>query len=120
MRFVREEIFGPVIAVIPYDTLDEAIAIANDNDYGLSGAVFSANERTAVELTYRVRTGTTGVNLHGARSCAPCGGTKASGIGQEHGREGFLEYLDPKAILISAALAATLEAEGVPSVTLAS
>lgn len=120
MRFVREEIFGPVVAVIPYDDVDQALAIANDSDYGLSGAVFSRDERAAVELTYRVRTGTTGVNLHGARSCAPCGGTKASGIGQEHGPEGFLEYLDPKAILISEALAATLEAEGVPAVGLAS
>jgi acyl-CoA reductase-like NAD-dependent aldehyde dehydrogenase len=115
MRFVQEEIFGPVIAVVAYDSIDEAIAVANDNEYGLSGAVFSTDERAALDVASRVRTGTTGVNLHGARSCAPCGGTKASGIGQEHGPEGFLEYLDPKAVNISEALARQLEAEGVPA-----
>jgi aldehyde dehydrogenase (NAD+) len=115
MGFVREEIFGPVIAVIPYQTVDEAVAIANDSDYGLSGAVFSQDHRAALDVALRVRTGTTGVNLHGARSCAPCGGMKASGIGQEHGPEGFLEFLTPKAILIPEDLAAALEGDGVPA-----
>jgi aldehyde dehydrogenase (NAD+) len=115
MRFVREEIFGPVIAVIPYDGVDEAVAIANDNEYGLSGAVFSQDARAGLEVARRVRTGTTGVNLHGARSCAPCGGMKSSGIGQEHGPEGFLEFLTPKAILIPEDLAQDLEREGIPS-----
>ncbi|MBV9659640.1 MAG: aldehyde dehydrogenase family protein, partial [Acidimicrobiales bacterium] len=115
MRFVQEEIFGPVIAVMPYDTVDEAVAIANDSDYGLSGAVFSQDARAALDVTLRVRTGTTGVNLHGARSCAPCGGMKSSGIGQEHGPEGYLEFLTPKAILIPEDLAQTLESEGVGS-----
>jgi aldehyde dehydrogenase (NAD+) len=115
MRFVREEIFGPVIAVIPYDTVEEAVAIANDTEYGLSGAVFSVDARAGLEVARRVRTGTTGVNLHGARSCAPCGGMKSSGIGQEHGPEGFLEFLTPKAILIPEDLAQDLEREGIAS-----
>jgi aldehyde dehydrogenase (NAD+) len=115
MRFVREEIFGPVIAVIPYDTVDEAIEIANTTMYGLSGAVFTADLRRGLEVASRVETGTIGVNQHGARSCAPCGGVKWSGLGQEHGPEGFLEFLSPKAILVPEELAAALEAEGVPS-----
>jgi betaine-aldehyde dehydrogenase len=115
MRFVREEIFGPVSAVIAYDSVDEAIAVANDSEYGLSGAVFTQDLRRGLDVASRVRTGTTGVNLHGARSCAPCGGMKASGIGQEHGPEGFLEFLSPKTINIPEELAAELEAEGVPS-----
>jgi aldehyde dehydrogenase (NAD+) len=113
MRFVREEIFGPVLAVIPYTDVDEAVAIANASEYGLSGAVFTTDERRGLEVTLRVETGTTGINLHGARSCAPCGGVKASGIGQEHGPEGFREFLSPKAILISEELAQELEAGGV-------
>ncbi|MCX4095637.1 aldehyde dehydrogenase family protein [Nocardia sp. alder85J] len=116
MTFVREEIFGPVVAVIPYDSVDEAVAIANDSEYGLSGAVFTKDERRGLDIALRVETGTTGVNLHGARSCAPCGGVKSSGIGQEHGPEGFLEFLSPKAILISEEMARELELSGVPSV----
>jgi acyl-CoA reductase-like NAD-dependent aldehyde dehydrogenase len=115
MRFAREEIFGPVLAVIPYDTVDEAVAIANDSAYGLSGAVFTRDARRGLDVAARVRTGTTGINLHGARSCAPCGGMKASGIGQEHGPEGFLEFLTPKTINVSDELAVELEAEGVPT-----
>jgi acyl-CoA reductase-like NAD-dependent aldehyde dehydrogenase len=115
MRFVREEIFGPVVAVIPYDTVDDAVAIANASEYGLSGAVFTEDLRRGLDVASRVRTGTTGVNLHGARSCAPCGGMKSSGIGQEHGPEGFLEFLSPKTINIPEELAVELEAEGVPS-----
>jgi len=116
MRVVREEIFGPVLAVVAYDHVDEAIAIANDSDYGLSGAVFTADLRRGLDVALRVETGTIGVNQHGARSCAPCGGVKASGIGQEHGPEGFREFLSPKAIMIPEELAAALEADGVPSV----
>jgi aldehyde dehydrogenase (NAD+) len=115
MRFVREEIFGPVIAVIAYDTVDEAIAMANDSDYGLSGTVITADLRRGLDVASRIETGTIGVNQHGARSCAPCGGVKSSGVGQEHGREGFIEFLTPKAIMIPEELAAELEAEGIPS-----
>jgi len=115
MTFAREEIFGPVVAVIPYDTVEDAVAIANDNDYGLSGAVFGGDLHRAYQVACRIRTGTTGVNLHGARSCAPCGGVKASGVGQEHGLEGFLEVLTPKMIAVPEELAREFEARGMPS-----
>jgi acyl-CoA reductase-like NAD-dependent aldehyde dehydrogenase len=115
MTFAREEIFGPVVAVIAYDTVDDAVAVANDNDYGLSGSVFGRDLHRAYEVACRVRTGTTGVNLHGARSCAPCGGVKDSGVGQEHGPEGFLEVLTPKAIAVPEELAREFEARGMPS-----
>ena len=115
MRVAREEIFGPVVAVIAYDGVEEAIAIANDSSFGLSGAVFSSDYRRALDVARSIRTGTTGVNLHGSRSCAPCGGVKDSALGQEHGPEGFLEFLSPKAILVPESLAEQLESEGVPS-----
>jgi acyl-CoA reductase-like NAD-dependent aldehyde dehydrogenase len=117
MPFVREEIFGPVVAVLEYDDLDEAVAIANDSDYGLSGAVFTTDLDRGLDIALQVETGTIGVNQHGARSSAPCGGVKASGIGQEHGPEGFLEFLTPKAIMIPEALRERLEREGVASRT---
>ncbi|HKA04252.1 MAG TPA: aldehyde dehydrogenase family protein [Acidimicrobiales bacterium] len=114
MRVAQEEIFGPVVSVIAYDDLDEAIAAAGDVDYGLSGAVFTTDPKRGLEVALRVETGVIGVNLQGARFCAPCGGIKASGIGQEHGPEGFLEFLEPKTILLPNDLADRLEAEGMP------
>jgi len=115
MPFVRDEIFGPVVAVVEYDDVDHAIAIANDSDYGLSGAVFTTDLDRGLEIALQIETGTIGVNQHGARSGAPCGGVKASGIGQEHGPEGYLEFLSPKAIMIPEALRERLEARGVAS-----
>lgn len=115
MQFARDEIFGPVVAVIPYDTVDEAIRIANDSEYGLSGAVITGDPLRGLEVARQVRTGTIGVNQHGARSCAPCGGIKASGLGQEHGPEGFEMFLSPKAIMIEEEVAQALEAQGLPS-----
>jgi betaine-aldehyde dehydrogenase len=114
MRVAQEEIFGPVVSVIPYDDVDEAIALAGDVDYGLSGAVFTTDAGRGLDVARQVETGVIGVNLQGARFCAPCGGIKASGIGQEHGPEGFLEFLEPKTILIPNELADRLEAEGMP------
>jgi aldehyde dehydrogenase (NAD+) len=113
MRFVREEIFGPVVAVLAYDDVDEAVAIANDSDYGLSGAVFTRDLPRGLDIACRIETGTIGVNQHGARSSAPCGGVKASGIGQEHGPEGYREFLSPKAIMMTPELAEQLVAGGV-------
>jgi betaine-aldehyde dehydrogenase len=115
MPFVREEIFGPVVVVLEYDDVEEAIAIANDSEYGLSGAVFTTDLDRGLDIALRVQTGTIGINQHGARSAAPCGGVKASGIGQEHGPEGFMEFLTPKAIMIPEALRHRLEREGVAS-----
>jgi aldehyde dehydrogenase (NAD+) len=95
----QEEIFGPVLAVIPFDDDDDAVRIANNSSYGLSGAVSSASLDRAMAVARRVRTGTLGVNggmWFGPDS--PFGGYKQSGIGREHGIEGFEEYLQVKTI----------------------
>jgi aldehyde dehydrogenase (NAD+) len=100
MTIAQEEIFGPVLCVIPYDGGDdEALAIANDSAYGLSGGVFSASEERATAFARRVRTGSIGVNggiWYGADS--PYGGYKGSGIGRQCGVEGFEQYLETKAV----------------------
>ena len=98
MTIAREEIFGPVLAVIPYDTEDEAVAIANDSVYGLSGAVWSADASRALAVAKRIRTGQVEVNGGVANVWAPFGGYKQSGLGREAGRFGFEEYLETKAI----------------------
>ena len=95
----REEIFGPVLVVIPYDGEDDAVAIANDTPYGLSGAVFSATNEHALDVARRLRTGTVSVNggmWYGPD--VPFGGYRQSGIGRESGREGFEEYLEIKSV----------------------
>ena len=101
MTIAREEIFGPVLVVIAYDSEDDAIRIANDSDFGLSGSVWSASEERALKVARRIRTGTINVNggnFYGAD--APFGGYKQSGIGREMGLEGFEEYLETKTIAI--------------------
>ena len=95
----QEEIFGPVLAVIPYDTEEEAVAIANNSAFGLSGAVWSASDKRALAVAKQVRTGTMDVN--GATWFArdsPFGGMKQSGLGREWGEAGFEEYLDVRVI----------------------
>ena len=100
-RVAREEIFGPVLTVIPYDDTDDAVAIANDSPYGLSGAIFSADEQRALDVAARIRTGTLAVNGGVWYSAdVPFGGYKQSGIGREMGTLGFEEYLETKAIAI--------------------
>jgi len=99
MTIAQEEIFGPVLAVIPYDDDDDAVRIANDSGYGLSGGVFSGNEARATAVARRIRTGSISVNggmWYGADS--PYGGYKASGVGRQNGLEGFEQYLETKAI----------------------
>ncbi|HUD37939.1 MAG TPA: aldehyde dehydrogenase [Streptosporangiaceae bacterium] len=98
MRIAREEIFGPVLAVIPYDSEDDAIAIANDSDYGLAGTVWTADNDHGMEVARKVRTGTYGVNMYMIDTCAPFGGYKSSGIGRELGPEGLMQYLELKSI----------------------
>jgi len=102
MRIAQEEIFGPVVAVIAYDTEDEAVAIANDSIYGLSGAVWTADDERGVQLARRVRTGTFAVNGLGMNPAAPFGGFKQSGIGRELGEEGLLPYLEYKSVSVPA------------------
>ncbi len=98
MRIAQEEIFGPVLVVIPYEDDDDAIRIANDSDYGLGGGVSGSFDR-AMNIAKRVRTGTMSVN--GGMSIAgdiPFGGYKCSGIGREWGKEGIEEYLETKLV----------------------
>lgn len=98
-RVAREEIFGPVLTVIPHDGDEDAVRIANDSPYGLSGAVHSADPDRAWAVARAVRTGTMSINgglWYGAD--VPFGGYKASGIGREMGVDGFEEYLETKAV----------------------
>ncbi|MEU9839022.1 aldehyde dehydrogenase [Actinomadura sp. NPDC048032] len=98
-RAAREEIFGPVLVILPHDGDDDAVRIANDSPYGLSGAVHGGNVERAREVARRLRTGTVSVNggvWYGAD--VPFGGYKQSGIGREMGVAGFEEYLETKAI----------------------
>ncbi|MFV0278599.1 MAG: aldehyde dehydrogenase [Parahaliea sp.] len=101
MTIAREEIFGPVVSVIPYDTLDEAIAIANDSEYGLHGGVFTSSEEVAYEVVSRIRTGTISVNKFAYNTEAPFGGVKCSGVGRDTGREALESYLELKTINIT-------------------
>ncbi|MGW0806905.1 aldehyde dehydrogenase [Nonomuraea sp. NPDC002799] len=98
MRIAREEIFGPVLTVIPYDDEADAVRIANDSDYGLAGTVWTADTEHGMDVARRVRTGTYGVNCYMLESNAPFGGFKASGIGRELGPEGLSGYLEYKSI----------------------
>ena len=98
MRIAQEEIFGPVISAIPFDDVDDAVAIANDSTYGLSGSVWTADVEAGLGIAKRVRTGTFNVNGFMLEPCAPFGGFKQSGVGREGGPEGLAAYLEDKAI----------------------
>jgi len=98
MRIAREEIFGPVVALIPYEDEADALRIANDSDYGLSGSVWTADVDHGVDIARSVRTGTYTVNGFAMEFTAPFGGFKSSGIGRELGVEGLTAYLEPKTI----------------------
>lgn len=97
-RIAQEEIFGPVVAVIPYDTDAEAIAIANDSEFGLGGTVWSSDAERATDVARAVRTGSIGVNDYQLDMQAPFGGVKASGMGRELGPEGLAAYQTLKSI----------------------
>jgi acyl-CoA reductase-like NAD-dependent aldehyde dehydrogenase len=98
MKICREEIFGPVGTVIPYDNEDDAIRIANDTNYGLAGAVFTADLEKGYSIAGQIRAGTIGVNSLGISNDTPFGGYKDSGIGRSNGPEGFAEYFEIKTI----------------------
>jgi aldehyde dehydrogenase (NAD+) len=99
MRIAQEEIFGPVLVVIPYEDDDDAVRIANDSKYGLSGAVQSADPQRALRVAKRIRTGTISINKSAYFGAdAPFGGYKQSGLGREMGLEGFEEYLQTKTV----------------------
>ena len=98
MTIAREEVFGPVIAIIAYDDIDEAIAIANDSPYGLSGYVWDADRAEANRVAARMRTGMVHLNGAGLDSAAPFGGYKMSGNGREWGVHGLEEFLEIKSV----------------------
>jgi aldehyde dehydrogenase (NAD+) len=103
MRIAQEEIFGPVLVAIAYTDDDDAVRIANDSVYGLSGAIVSKDTARALRMARRIRTGT--LNVNGANFFAPdapFGGYKQSGIGREMGVQGFEEYLETKTVAIPA------------------
>jgi betaine-aldehyde dehydrogenase len=102
MRIAQEEIFGPVLSVIPYGEVDEAVSIANDSNYGLSGTVWSADPERGLDIARRVRTGTYTVNGFMLEFGAPFGGYKESGIGRELGPEGLSAYLEYKSVSMPA------------------
>lgn len=93
MVIAREEIFGPVLSVIPYSDVDDAVAIANDSEFGLAATVFGADVDRATAVAERLETGTVGINHYGSNARAPFGGHKASGLGTEFGVEGLSAYL---------------------------
>jgi acyl-CoA reductase-like NAD-dependent aldehyde dehydrogenase len=98
MTIAQEEIFGPVLSIIPYDTEEEAIDIANNTVYGLAGGVWAGDKAHAEQVARRLRTGQVEVNGGGFNPLAPFGGYKQSGIGRELGRYGLEEYLEVKAL----------------------
>ncbi|MFF9772119.1 aldehyde dehydrogenase [Streptomyces sp. NPDC013978] len=102
MRIAREEIFGPVICLLPYGDENEAVRIANDSDYGLSGSVWTADDERGIDVARRVRTGTYSVNTFSLDMLGPFGGYKNSGLGREFGPEGYGEYLEHKMIHLPA------------------
>jgi len=98
MRIAREEIFGPVICLLPYGDEEEAARIANDSDYGLSGSVWTADVAHGIDFARRIRTGTYSVNTFSLDMLGPFGGYKNSGLGREFGPEGLSSYLEHKMI----------------------
>ncbi|MER5253822.1 MULTISPECIES: aldehyde dehydrogenase [unclassified Streptomyces] len=102
MRVAREEIFGPVICLLPYGDESEAVKIANDSDYGLSGSVWTGDVERGIDVARRVRTGTYSVNTFSLDMLGPFGGYKNSGLGREFGPEGYGEYFEHKMIHLPA------------------
>ena len=100
MTIAQEEIFGPVLSIIPYDDEDDAIRIANDSMYGLAGGVWSGDPERAERVARRIRTGQVEINGAAFNPLAPFGGVKQSGYGREFGRYGLDEFTEIKAIRV--------------------
>jgi len=98
MTIAQEEIFGPVLCIMPYENEEDAIRIANDTIYGLAGGVWSADEERAKRVARRIRTGQVDINGGSFNPMAPFGGYKQSGHGRELGSFGFEEYLEIKSL----------------------
>ncbi|MBF6170125.1 aldehyde dehydrogenase [Nocardia blacklockiae] len=102
MRIAQEEIFGPVLGVVPYDDEDDAVRLADATDYGLSGSVWTADVARGLAVARRIRSGTLGINqAYSMDPAAPFGGVKASGIGREFGPEGLDGFLDTKSVSVA-------------------
>jgi aldehyde dehydrogenase (NAD+) len=102
MRIAQEEIFGPVLSLIGYGDVDEAVAIANDSRYGLSGSVWTADSNAGLDVARRIRTGTFNVNTFMLENCVPFGGYKDSGLGRELGPEGLAAYVEYQSVNLPA------------------
>ncbi|OBF29182.1 aldehyde dehydrogenase [Mycobacterium sp. ACS4331] len=100
MTIAQEEIFGPVLVVIPYEDEADAVRIANDSVYGLAGSVYTTDNKKALEIASQIRTGTYGVNMYAFDPGAPFGGYKNSGVGRECGPEGIAGYCESKSVLL--------------------
>ncbi len=100
MTIAQEEIFGPVLVVIPYEDEADAVRIANDSVYGLAGSVYTTDYKKALEIASQIRTGTYGVNMYAFDPGAPFGGYKNSGVGRECGPEGIAGYCESKSVLL--------------------
>lgn len=104
MRIAQEEVFGPVLSIIPFEDEDEAVEIANDVIYGLASGIWTGDIRRAMEIPKRIKSGTVWVNTYRALSyIAPFGGYKQSGLGRENGQKAIEEYMQTKAVWISTA-----------------
>jgi acyl-CoA reductase-like NAD-dependent aldehyde dehydrogenase len=98
-RIAREEIFGPVVVIIPFTDEEDALAIANDSSFGLAGGIWSTDPAHARTLARRLRTGRVRINGAPLEKRAPHGGFKLSGIGREWGRYGIEEFLEYKSVI---------------------
>ena len=99
MRIAQEEIFGPVVSILTYQNLDEAVVIANDSPFGLAAHVSAQNRETAIGLARKLRAGSIYINGALMSFDAPFGGYKMSGKGREHGFMGLEEFLETKALV---------------------
>ena len=100
MSIAREEIFGPVLSVIPFAGEDEAIRLANDTEYGLAATVWTSDIRRAMRMTKAIRAGTVGINGYQLEPNSPFGGYRQSGMGREGGRAAIESYTELKTVLL--------------------
>lgn len=98
MQVAREEIFGPVITLLKYESIEEAIDLANNTEFGLGGIVFGTDEDRAFAIAQQIDSGSVGVNFFASNHAAPFGGRHDSGLGVEYGPEGLAAYLTYKSI----------------------